>query len=545
MTMLRQQQIQEVIRCGKDPVYFINNYVKIQHPTRGLVPFKTFKFQDKCLVDFDKFIHNIVLKSRQLGLSTLVAAYAVWLSLFYKDKSILVIATKLPTAQNFIKKVKVAIQFLPSWLVLPKIISENKSEIKFDNGSSVTAIPTSDDAGRSEALSLLIVDEAAFIRDFEEIWAGVYPTLSTGGRAIIISTPNGVGGQYHKLWVEAESGLNEFNAIKLPWDCHPERDESWYVKTQSNMSKRKFAREYLCDFSMSGDTFMQAEDMEWLRSQIAPPIEKTGFDHNVWVWYHPEVGHSYVMSADVSRGDSTDFSTFHIIDVVTGFVAAEYKGKIPPDRFGDLINEYGLRYNKAVVCPENNTFGYTTCTRLKELKYPRLYYENSRGGSVVPDYALVEEHKVPGLSMQKGSRMAVLAKLEEVLSVRNKTITMHSQRFYNELQTFVWNNGRVAAMKDHNDDLVMSMAIGSWVADLTGHGAGDAQAMQIALLRSSKVDKRDIVGTALHTATVGPPMHPQMKSIMLAPFGARSPEEAAVIKRDPRLNQMDFNWLLK
>ena len=202
--MQRPQQIQEIIRCGKDPVYFINTYVKIQHPTKGLVEFKTFTFQDQCLKDFESFVHNIVLKSRQLGLSTLVAAYAVWLSIFYKDKSILVIATKLPTAQNFIKKVKVAIQYLPPWLMMPRIISENKSEVKFDNGSSVTAIPTSDDAGRSEALSLLIVDEAAFIRDFEEIWSGVYPTLATGGKSIVISTPNGVGGQYHKLWVEAE-----------------------------------------------------------------------------------------------------------------------------------------------------------------------------------------------------------------------------------------------------------------------------------------------------------------------------------------------------
>lgn len=543
--MQRQQQVQEIIRCGKDPVYFINTYVKIQHPTRGLVPFDTFDFQDKCLQDFASFKHNIVLKSRQLGLSTLVAAYAVWLSIFYKDKSILVIATKLPTAQNFVRKVKVALQFLPQWLMLPKIISENKSEIKFDNGSSVTAIPTSEDAGRSEALSLLIVDEAAFIRDFEEIWAGVYPTLSAGGNSIIISTPNGVGGQYHKLWVEAESGLNEFNAIKLSWDCHPERDESWYKKTQSNMSKKKFAREYLCDFQMSGDTFLLAEDMEYLRSNIVPPMEKAGADHNVWVWFQPEYGHSYVLSADVSRGDSTDYSTFHIIDVNTGTVVVEYKGKIPPDRFGDLLNEYGLRYHKAIVCPENNTFGYTTCMRLKELKYPRLYYDSSRGGSVVPEYALTEEYKVPGFSMQKGSRMQVMSKLEEALSVRNKNLKVHSQRFYNEMQTFVWTNGKPGAMKDHNDDLVMSLAIGAWVADFAAGSSADAHAMQIAMLRSTAVQRRDLVDIAPSTQAAGPPLHPQMKSILLAPFGARSPEEAAVIKRDPRIKQMNFDWLLK
>jgi hypothetical protein len=290
---------------------------------------------------------------------------------------------------------------------------------------------------------------------------------------------------------------------------------------------------------------MQAEDMEWLFSQIAPPMEKTGIDHNVWVWYQPEYGHSYVVSADVSRGDASDYSTFHIVDLMTGTVVAEYKGKMAPDRFGDLLNEFGLRYNKAIICPENNTFGYTTCTRLKELKYPRLYYENSRGGSVIPEYALMEEHKLPGLSMQKGSRIQVLSKLEESLAVRNKTLKIHSQRFYSELQTFVWHNGRVSAMKDHNDDLVMSLAIASWVADFAANSCVDAQAMSIALLRSNQMNRREIGDTPLAIRDAGPPLHPQMKALMLSPFGARTSQEAAAMKRDPRINQMDFNWLLK
>ena len=171
--------------------------------------------------------------------------YLLWLllircgwHLFYKDKNILVIATKLSVAMNFIKKVKMAIRSLPKWLVLPEIETNNKQSIEFSNGSTIKAIPTSDDAGRSEALSLLIVDEAAFVRNFDELWMGLYPTLSTGGRGIILSTPNGVGGQYYDIYMKAQSGENPFHSVKLPWDVHPERDDEWF-ETEAKEFKRK------------------------------------------------------------------------------------------------------------------------------------------------------------------------------------------------------------------------------------------------------------------------------------------------------------------
>ena len=165
----KSRQIKEIIRCGKDPAYFFNSYLKIQHPVRGLIPFNTYSFQDECVDTFLDNRFSIILKSRQLGMSTLVAAYSVWLALFQKDKNILVIATKLSVAQNFISKVKIMVKSLPAWLVLPQIVTNNKQLLEFSHGSSIKAIPTSDDAGRSEALSLLIIDEAAFVKNFDEI----------------------------------------------------------------------------------------------------------------------------------------------------------------------------------------------------------------------------------------------------------------------------------------------------------------------------------------------------------------------------------------
>ena len=122
----KQAQVREIVKCGKNPKYFINKYVKIQHPQKGTIPFATYSFQDDCVEDFKNHRFNVILKSRQLGLSTLVSAYSVWLALFYKDKNILVIATKMSVAMNFIKKVNVALNHLPNWLIVPQITGKTK-----------------------------------------------------------------------------------------------------------------------------------------------------------------------------------------------------------------------------------------------------------------------------------------------------------------------------------------------------------------------------------------------------------------------------------
>ena len=355
----RNQQIQEIIKSGKDPVYFMNKYLKIQHPLKGLIPFNTYKFQDECVDDFNQHRFNIILKSRQLGISTLVAAYAVWQAVFYKEKNILIIATKLAVAQNFIRKVKTYLKNMPKWLLIPEIIANNKQAVELSNGSVIKAVPTSEDAGRSEALSLLIVDEAAFVRNFDELWMGLYPTLSTGGRSIILSTPNGVGGQYHDLYIKAESGDNKFNPIKLMWDVHPERDDEWFSKETKNMSQKQIAQELMCDFAASGDTFLSNDVLEKLRIVTRSPIEKSGPSNGVWYWEYPREGINYVISADVSRGDSGDYSTMHVINTNNMSVDCEFKGKLPPDQFASLIYDVARRYNKALVCPENNSYGYT------------------------------------------------------------------------------------------------------------------------------------------------------------------------------------------
>lgn len=458
----KQLQIKELIQCGKDPSYFIKKYVKVQHPTKGLIPFTTYPFQDECLHDFVQHRFNVILKSRQLGISTLAAAYAVWLAYFYKDKNILIIATKLAVAQNFIKKVKTAIRGLPPWMKLTDISGSNKQGVEFTNGSTIKAVPTSDDAGRSEALSLLIIDEAAFIRNFDEIWMGLYSTLSTGGRAIVLSTPNGVGDKYHELCANAEMGTNEFNLIKLMWDVHPERDQNWFDTETRNMSRKQIAQELMCDFAASGDTFLQAGDLESMALRVKNPIERWGPDLNVWVWKYSLTEHKYVISADVSRGDGADFSAFHVFDATTAEQVAEFKGKMPPDQFATILAEAGKRYNNALICPENNTYGYATIMKLVESGYKNLYFKSERDKMEALYGSNVDVAKI-GFQTNVTTRGQILTKLDEVL--RNNKVTFYSSRFIDELKTFVWKGAKAQAQKGKNDDLIMCAAIGCWLFD--------------------------------------------------------------------------------
>ncbi len=248
----KKEVMREIVKCGKDPVYFINNYARITHPQRGLIPFNLYDFQEDLVEDFLNHRFNIILKARQLGISTITAAYVVWMMLFHREKNVLVIATKFSTASNLVKKVKNILKNIPDWVRIAEVTIDNRTSFELSNGSQIKASSTSGDAGRSEALSLLVIDEAAHVEGLDELWMGLYPTLSTGGRCIALSTPNGVGNWFHKTYIEAEQKSNDFYCTLLPWDRHPDRDQNWFDKETKNMSRREIAQELECNFNMSG-----------------------------------------------------------------------------------------------------------------------------------------------------------------------------------------------------------------------------------------------------------------------------------------------------
>lgn len=467
-------KFEEIVKCGTDPLYFLKRYCYISHPKKGLIKFDTYPFQDDCIKDFETHRLTIVLKSRQLGLSTICAGYCLWMALFQKEKNIVVLATRLDVAKNFLRKVSTMYDSLPDWLVLPKEKGRTVKSIEFSNGSRITAVPTGDDAGRGEGISLLIVDEAAHIQGFDELWMGLYSTVSTGGNIILLSTPKGVGNVFHKVWMgcDLEKKDNDFHGIRLHWTVHPEHGEEWFEEQCRNLDPRGIQQELLCSFLGSGQTYLHESSLAYINEIVTPPVERLGDDGNIWVWKYPVSGHKYLISADVARGDSDDYSTSHVIDIDADEVVAEYQGKIPPDRFAELLADLGYKYFNATICPENNTFGLATAYKLRDLKYPSLYYEKFAKAGVHQHYT-EEEVKtlMPGLSTTVKNRQAILAKLEEVL--RNKKLKVYSSRFAEEAKTFIWNTnvagGRAQAMKGYNDDLIMSLAIGCYLYEASGN----------------------------------------------------------------------------
>jgi hypothetical protein len=269
---MQQASFKEIIRdeykkCATDPVHFMKKYCKIQHPKKGKIPFHLYEFQEKTLWQLRDHDYNIILKSRQLGISTLTAGYALWLMTFFADKNILVIATKQEVAKNLVLKVKVMYENLPSWL-RNETVEQNKLSLRFTNGSQIKATSSSGDAGRSEALSLLIVDEAAFISNVGEIWTSSQQTLATGGGAIILSTPNGTGNFFHKTWVDAETNpMSKFHPIKLHWTVHPERNQTWRDAQDELLGVKAAAQE-----CVAGDTIVT------IRNTITGAIESITID---------------------------------------------------------------------------------------------------------------------------------------------------------------------------------------------------------------------------------------------------------------------------
>ena len=239
-------------KISQDFIYGIKKYCKVEHPIKGKILFNLFPFQEDTLRQFFKHRFNIILKSRQMGISTLVAAYILFKMLFNENFKVLIIATTQDVAANLVRKVQIMNENLPVWL-RGKSVSNNKLTLELVNGSIVKAVSSSSHSGRSEALSLLVIDECAFVDRAEEIWTSAQSTLATGGDAILLSTPNGVGNLFHKLYEEAElgtsseltAGLDKFNPIKLKWDLHPERNQTWRDQQTALLGIRSAAQECL------------------------------------------------------------------------------------------------------------------------------------------------------------------------------------------------------------------------------------------------------------------------------------------------------------
>jgi len=313
---------------------------------------------------------------------------------------------------------------------------------------------------------------------------------NTGGSAILLSTPNGTSNFFHKEYIQARDGITSFNcrfgtytnphnpdeivSDRFPWWVNPDCDMTWFAAQTAGKNPRDIAQEFLCSFNASGDTFIDHETLNYLENVTYNPGECFPSNREVWIWERPRTNGFYLISVDVSRGDATDYSAFHVVRLDSNPLVqvAEYKGKTRPDQLGCLLYEVGSHYNNAIIAPENNSgWSGPTINKLKELGYTNIYYSRRRNigykksiYSVDPYDAQRRYDYLPGYSITANNRLEMLAKMEQYVRLRD--IIIHSPRLLDEFKTFIVNlNNKPEAQRGSNDDLVMSLAGGLWVRD--------------------------------------------------------------------------------
>ena len=460
--------LKEIIKCGRDPIHFMTHYTWVQHPSKGLVKFSMYPYQIETVKNLEKHRKNIVIKSRQIGISETTAQYILWLALFHKDKIIAIVSKSQDASNEIVRRIKMSYKKIPEPLKISKPVKENESEFSLDNRSLVKAYGLTDDVARGKSISFLFIDEAAAISNGFEMWQSVKPTVSNNGRVFIASTPRGSQGWYFEMYTEAEKGKNGFNTMKLPWTVHPEHDQAWFDSESMDMSTSQIKQEFLADFQGSGETFIDELTLNHLKNSLRAPIreEKLG---RLWIWKEPVPRHVYAVSLDPSRGDSTDNAGIEVIDCTDDEQVAEFYGVVDKKEQALITLELAVRYNNADVIFDN-TGGYGGPV---DIVMNDEGYENRflwvRGTSNIVPYSqrfnYPNNKAIPGFVFSSKTRPILLANLD--VTMRQQVINIYSQRFYNELLTFGWTNGKAQAASGYHDDLVMSMCLNFWCRSST------------------------------------------------------------------------------
>lgn len=462
--------VAEFIKCSKDPVYFIETYMKIIHVDKGLVNFKLYDYQKKMIESFANNRFNIITTARQAGKSTTTCGFILWYVIFHSEKTVALLANKGDTAREILGKIQLAYQHLPKWL--QQGINEwNKGSLELENNSRVIAASTSSDAIRGYSINLLFIDEAAFIENWDSFFTSVFPTLSSGSetKIILVSTPNGLN-HFHKTWVNAVQGRNGYAYMRVHWSDVPmsngkKRDEKWKEETLAGMNfdYEKFNQEHEVEFIGSSGTLIAGWKLKELVHQNTI-AEKDG----LYQYYKPEEDHVYLMVCDVSRGKGLDYSAFHVFDVTSmpyQQVSVYRCNSISPQDYAEIIHRVAKGHNNASVLVEINDIGESVSHALHyDLGYENVLFTENAGRSgkrITQGFS--------GTNIDKGIRTTKTVKsigcsLLKLLIEQNQLI-INDHETINELCTFSKKGMSYEAEPGKHDDLVMCLVLFAWLSE--------------------------------------------------------------------------------
>ena len=460
-----EEQAKEFIKCMKDPIYFAEKYFKIVHVDHGLIPFTLYDYQKEAIKKSGlsrKFIMNA---SRQCGKTSVATVIVLHFALFNDSKNIAILANKADTAQEILSRIQLAYEYLPHWLK-PGVSEWNKRRVTFDNGSSIIAAASSSSAIRGRSISLLYVDEHAFVDNWDEFSAAVLPTISSGTttRMIFTSTPNGLN-HFYDYVQGAKLGTNGFEYLEVPWTAVPGRDEAWKEEVLGgiNHDMEKFECEYACAFAGSSGTLISGSALKRLSPVAHLHINQ---EETYKVFDEPAPNNSYMIIADVSRGKGLDYSAFHVIDVTTipyVQVATYRNNLITPTDYSEVLYRTGTAYNEASILVEINDIGGQVVDLLNmDFEYEGILYSESAGRAgkrIAVGFSNTVEAGIRTTRPVKAIGCSMLKLLIE----QGKLIIKDSQTI-KELNTFSKKGSSYEAESGQNDDLVMGLVLFGWLS---------------------------------------------------------------------------------
>ena len=460
-----KEQIQEYQKCMDDPVYFIQEYMKIVSLDEGLVPFKMYDFQRNMVKTFHDNRFTICKLPRQSGKSTTIIAYLLHYVLFNQNVNIAILANKSSTARDILGRLQLGYENLPKWLQ-QGVISWNKGSLDLENGSSILAASTSASAIRGGSYNIIFLDEFAYVPATlaEEFFSSVYPTISSGKstKVMIVSTPHGMN-MFYKLWTDAQSKKNDYIPLEVHWSEVPGRDEVWKEETIRNTSQSQFNSEFECEFLGSIDTLIAPHKLK-----VMPYVDPIQSNADLDIFERPDPKKTYFLTADVSRGTSQDYSAFLVLDVteMPYRVVAKYRNnEIKPLVFPQKIHEVAKAYNNCFVLVEVNDIGEQVANALQfDLEYDNLVMASMRGRAGQILGAGFSGGKAQlGVRTTKAVKRIGCSNLKQL--IESDKLLIPDYDIMSELSTFIVKGSSFQADDGCTDDLVACLFIFAWAVD--------------------------------------------------------------------------------
>jgi hypothetical protein len=470
-----EQQVQDLLACS-DPdtgyLHFARNFFHIQHPVKGKMLFEPFEYQERLLHSYHNYRFNINMLPRQSGKTTCASAYLLWFAMFHPDQTILVAAHKYTGSQEIMQRIRYGYELCPDF-IRSGVVSYNKGSIDFDNGSRIVSATTTGNTGRGMSISLLYCDEFAFVQPniATEFWTSISPTLATGGRAIITSTPNSDEDEFAIIWKESQNkfdeygnetpdgrGINGFFGFRAEWNEHPDRGEEWKRTELGRIGEERFRREYGCEFLVYDETLISSLKLAEMVGK--EPMFKMGQVR----WYKkPTVGHVYVAALDPSLGTGGDYGAIEVFELPGMEQVAEWQHNITPIQgqvkiFRDILkhiqDEIGVdNYNSIYWSVENNTVGESALVVIQNLgeeTFPGLFLsEPARKGHV--------RKFRKGFNTTFGNKISACAKIKFL--IEEEKMKLYSRPLISEFKTYIAAGTSFKAKVGQHDDLVAALLL--------------------------------------------------------------------------------------